>query len=347
MRKILTLIVSVLLVITLTSCGVEEVRYSTVRYMGYYNDEIYFTLSDSKTDYVDHLYKFSNEKFEYVEEFEGIHFSLLEEGKLIGESYVYEDVELHVYDLSTGDLNTYTLDSDLIHGRIMGYHEGIVMLYTTGVQREGDEFLTLYSTITNEVIESYFDTSIGVGYGEGDFDVDYIYLSSEGGHDGSHKNVRINRSTGEIVVTTWPYNYASYGYDSNLIYYSKRIGDNTAKLISKDDVPNSFFGKYYDISTELFYDDESSTYLFAYRQGGYIDILVDEDYVRYDVAFNEYYSYGFINDSMYYIIDKKEYGSVFKRIVINIEIHDIKTNEVLYSSGNKTLSTQVKWDQRD
>lgn len=347
MRKVMMIVVVLISVFTLSSCGVEDVRGTDVRYLGTYNDELYFTLSDSKESYVTHLYKLTEEEFTHIDEFYKVHFSLLSEGTLVGKNYREEDVSLLKYNLDTNELTTIKLDEDYRYGRVLSYHKGYALFYAPGYQVDGDEEVILYDTIANEVSERYDNPNINVGYGKGDFTDEYIYLNRENTTEGLHKSVRINRATNEIEIYEFTHNYSDYGYDSNLVYYMGCIGYYNGIMVSKDDVPNSFFGRYEDISTTLFYDEETETFLFSYPRNGYVDILRDGEFERYEVEVNEYFSYGFINDSSYYVIKKVTYGSVFKRIVMDIEIRSIETSEILYTAGARTISSQLRWDKRD
>jgi hypothetical protein len=336
-----------LVVILLSSCGVENRRYTYINYLGLYNAETYFVLSDQWEEGSKHLYRFEDDEFVFVKEFkdsfityfaDGIVFSLSWNGR-------YANPDLIEYHIDTGETKEYTLPVYPEFGRIMGYHDGVLMFYSAGLQKSGDELLVLYSTITSEVTYEYDGLEIDLGYGVGDFDSEYIYLANErGNYSEAFEGVRINIETEEIETYQSPEMYVSYGYDDNQIFYTSQIADSNVAFINKDEVPTEFFTMYNDYKQRVYCDIESETFIFADNEEDTIDILKDGVFETYDVLFNDY-SYGFINDTLYYTIDVKTYGSIYKREVAVIKIRAIVNNEVLYTSGNITISNQSKWEE--
>lgn len=345
MRRVLLLILTSVLVVTLSSCGVEGKRYSVARYVGEYNSGIYFLLSDKLDETKTHLYKFYEEEFIQVDTFEGFLFTMMSEGKLLGTYYDESTVLLMEYDIDTKILESYVVSNTPSFPRLMSYHDGVAMFYSSGVQAIGDESLILYSTTTKEVILEIDDPSIDMGFGVGDFDQDYVYLVQEQSPNNEiYKGVRIDRATNQIETFESIQQYISYGFDSNQIFYRSVISSNNSLLVSKNDLPTEFFTKYNDYRLRVYFDPASQTFIFSNNQAETIEILEGDTFVSYEVDFNDY-SFGYINSEVYYTIDIKEYGSFYKRDVLKIEIKSIETNEVLYTSKNITIATQSVWNK--
>jgi len=345
MRRVLLLVLTGVLIVLLSSCGVEGKRYSVARYVGEYNSGIYFLLSDKLDETKTHLYKFYEEEFIQVDTFEGFLFTMMSEGKLLGTYYDESTVLLMEYDIDSKILESYVVSNTPNFPRLMSYHEGIAMFYSSGIQAKGDESVVLYSTITKETILIVDDPDIDMGFGVGDFDQDFIYLVQEySSNNEAYEGVRIDRLTNQIETFESIQQYISYGIDSNQIFYQSVISRNNRLLISKNDVPTEFFTKYNDYMLRLHYDPFTETFAFSNIQSKTIEILENDTFVSYDVDFNEY-SFGYINSEIYYSIDMKEYGSFYKRDILKIEIKSIETNEVLYSSKNITIATQSVWNK--
>ena len=120
----------------------------------------------------------------------------------------------------------------------MNYHEGVLLFYNAGLQVTGDESLVLYSTITDQVITEIEGSEVDLGYGVGDFDNEYIYISNERSNSTEEfKGIRINRETNEIEQYTSSGLYVSYGYDKNQLFYQTQIADANVICISRDDAP--------------------------------------------------------------------------------------------------------------
>ncbi len=344
MRKVVILILSFFLVISLSSCGVEDRRYTYANYMGMYEEELYFMLSDKTEKNLRHLYKFENEEFVLVETFNGVHFNIFEEGLLLGISYELEDVKIYEYDIETGEISSFSIAEEYSYGRIVSYHNDEIMFYSPGYPVEDDETVIIYSTVTSEVVTKIEDSRLDVGYGEGDFDENYIYLAEERGPGNYAKSMRIDRTTGDIEILNSGINGIPFLDDKLHFYSDVQMGKSHLQLIDSDIYPTELITMYGVYSNRLHYDEISDTFLYSDYGGSTVKVLQDNEFVSYDVDYNGY-SFGFIDASTYYTLEIIEYGSIFKREVVNIQIKSITTNEVLYQSGNVTIANQIKWDE--
>ena len=347
MRRFRSLILTLLIVFLLSSCGVEDRRYTYVRYFGLHNQDMYFVLSDKKDDYKSHIYRFEGEEFVHLKEFEEGFITLFSEGIFFAMTNNSDGTLTVVeYNVDSDVTKEYILSDFPPYLRMMNYHDNVLMFYTGGLQITGDESLVMYSTETNEIITSIQGSVIDLGYGVGDFDETYIYLARERSNSTElFRGIRINRETNAIELYQSSGLYISYGYESNQIFYRTHISTSNVYAMSKDDVPYKFFIKYNNYRLRLFYDLNSETFIFSNNEKGTIEILNNGTFDTYDVYYNEY-SYGFINDSVYYTFAFETYGSFFKREIVNIEIRSIVSNEILYSSGNITIGNQIKWEER-